>query len=91
MPYRPTKIGSLVRLDPAQARDRIVEAFRASGASYSKVASDLGVSGVTFWRWVGVLALKAQLDEIQAKAEKSGTRYDGRTTGQVKRRKRAAA
>jgi hypothetical protein len=64
-----TKLGRLVRDEPAQAGPLILRALEQSLGKAAGAAESLGVTRREFDRWVQRLGLEAQVQEI---------RYDGR-------------
>ena len=72
MPYHLTELGLLVLSAPDRASERIMKAFRESGANIRKAASRLGVTERTLHRHIEKLGLSKQIESMRDRAHKEG-------------------
>jgi hypothetical protein len=77
MPYRETKLGLLIRLDPKAAKKEILEAFKANDLVTPKAAEALDVSVSGLKGYVVKLELNEQIDKLREKSKaKNFPSYD---------------
>jgi hypothetical protein len=70
--YRPTRIGSLVVLEPREAVKQILQAYRDAGANMRDAAELIGVSERALHRYVIKLDLQSKLGTVRARAVREG-------------------
>lgn len=71
MAFRHCELGLLVRLQPDQARKRILAGFRKQRGHLANTAEDLAVHPATLKRWMHALALHGDVEAIRQKAKKA--------------------
>lgn len=95
MAFSPTLIGVLVHLEPKEAKERILAAYREVGGLAEPAAMNLGVTKRTLNRWIALLNLRNSVDRIRKKLGESdglgrnskGSFRDGRRPPTRSRRK----
>lgn len=65
LPFRRTRLGLLVQLDPAAASKELLAVFRSCKGSADDAAERLGVTRRQFDRWVRTLNLVDEVVEIR--------------------------
>lgn len=70
MAYRPVTLGSLIEVDPKEAKKQIENAFIKAHAKRADAAVHLGISVYTLVRYVHKLSLTKRLEQIEERAKK---------------------
>lgn len=69
-----SEMGYLIRVDPKEARRRIVEALKAAKMHRGKAAQRLGCTHGTLIQWTHRLAMEAEVKRLDERAEREGWR-----------------
>lgn len=72
MPYVAHLLTALMVTDPEEAKRTILAAYKDEGAHAGNAATSLGVSRVTFERWVVRLGIRDEIEKILKTAKKQG-------------------
>lgn len=84
-----SELGMMVDFKPDQAKEKILAAFIAAKANRALCARELDVSREQLWRWVKKLGLEKQIQRIEEKAKREGSRADERLKGGAGPKKRS--
>lgn len=71
MAFRKIELGVLLRIEPADARTRILDALAAHGGDVKKAAKSLGVGRRTLHRFVTALRVRRALAKMRRDASSS--------------------
>lgn len=76
MAYTKHPMQALMQLDPKQAKAKLLEAYRAAGASKRGVAVALGCTEQTIQNWLKTLDLETAFARLKKRAIKEGWHHD---------------
>jgi len=78
------EITALIRVNPEEAKRRILAALRETGMHKALAAKKIGCAHSTLIAWIAQLEMAKAIDTLVAKAQKEGWHHDrkgGRPTG----------
>lgn len=80
MPYRDHEMTGDVKHRPEEAKAKILDTYRKSGANLLATAENLEVSEPTIHRWIRQLRLRSALKEVKREVAKAGRLLGRRRT-----------